>query len=66
MVRHKLTTEEKSEYIRAEKCLMAQPAKLGFKRARTRFDELHVSHSDQASVTHGVVSYAKKPHWGRD
>lgn len=38
---HNLSDTEKAEYLRAEKCLMESPAKLGtIKGAQNRWDEL--------------------------
>ncbi|KAI1260053.1 amino acid transporter [Xylariaceae sp. FL1019] len=55
---HTLTNDEKSEYLRAEKCLIASPAKGGIvDGAVTRWDELHWVHITQSNVIHGVGDF---------
>lgn len=55
--RHTLTDDEKAEYIRAEKCLMSQPAKLGINGTENRWDELQMSHIIQSNDIHDVGQF---------
>lgn len=55
--RHTLTDDEKAEYIRAEKCLMSRPAKLGINGTENRWDELQMSHIIQINDIHDVGQF---------
>ncbi|KAL1880128.1 hypothetical protein Daus18300_001491 [Diaporthe australafricana] len=54
---HTLTDDEKAEYIRAEKCLMAKPAQLGINGTQNRWDELQMSHIIQSNDIHDVGQF---------
>ncbi|KAK1827430.1 hypothetical protein QBC39DRAFT_314872 [Podospora conica] len=54
---HTLSNAEKLDYLNAELCLMAAPAKLGLPGARTRFDEFQAIHQLQAYATHHVGAF---------
>lgn len=53
--RHTLTDAEKKEYIDAELCVMASPAKSGIEVAQNRWDELTYAHAVQSNFMHRVV-----------
>lgn len=56
--RHTLTNVEKADYLQAEKCLLAAPAKGGIvDGAETRWDELHWVHITQSNVIHSVGDF---------
>jgi tyrosinase len=53
-----LTDSEKSEYLRAEKCLLESSAKGGVNdAAKTRWDELQWVHITQSNIIHGVGDF---------
>lgn len=54
--RHRMSKHEKAAYIKAEKCLMKLPAKMGFVGTRTRFDELQAVHVMAGEKVHENVS----------
>ncbi|KAK9773957.1 putative Tyrosinase copper-binding domain-containing protein [Seiridium cardinale] len=55
---HTLTDLEKADYLKAEKCLLAAPAKGGVvDGAVTRWDELHWVHITQSNVIHSVGDF---------
>ena len=51
-----MSKREKADYIKAEKCLMKLPAKMGFAGTRTRFDELQAVHAMAGEIVHENVS----------
>ncbi|KAK9420202.1 putative Tyrosinase copper-binding domain-containing protein [Seiridium unicorne] len=56
--RHTLTDLEKADYLQAEKCLLAAPAKGGVvDGAVTRWDELHWVHITQSNIIHSVGDF---------
>ena len=57
MYRHVLTDQEKQDYIKAEKCLMALPSKSGITHAKSRFDDLQAVHQLQGEIVHLTVSF---------
>ncbi|KAK9784031.1 putative Tyrosinase copper-binding domain-containing protein [Seiridium cardinale] len=52
-----LTDDEKSAYIDAELCLMAQPATIGIEGAENRWDELMYGHIVQSNIIHDVGAF---------
>ncbi|OLN87075.1 Tyrosinase 9 [Colletotrichum chlorophyti] len=55
--RHVLDNDEKSEYLRAVKCLMMSPPKSGIFGATSRWDELHSCHVEQSNFIHEVGAF---------
>lgn len=56
--RHKLTNDEKSAYLKAQKCIMTSPAKLNkLPGAKTRWDELASLHQLHALQIHSTGTF---------
>lgn len=54
-----LTKEERTEYIRAVKCLLTKPSKLSattYPGAKSRYDDFVVVHMNMTPSVHGTVS----------
>ncbi|KAI1087408.1 Di-copper centre-containing protein [Rostrohypoxylon terebratum] len=52
-----LTSTEKSDYIKADLCVMSSPPKSGIKGAKNRWDELQYIHIAQTDYVHGVGAF---------
>ncbi|KAI1456044.1 Di-copper centre-containing protein [Annulohypoxylon moriforme] len=52
-----LTSTEKSDYIKADLCLMSSPPKAGINGAKNRWDELQYIHIAQTDYVHGVGAF---------
>lgn len=51
-----LTTEQKNDYIQAEKCLFNRPSQLDLSGTTVRFEDLQAIHQVQTYTIHHVVS----------